>query len=261
MVGQLPWGESPSPVESGPTALRVSDRAVEGAVVARPVGELDVATAPTLRDALLKRAAEHPRAVIVDLSELVVSRTSLLTVLAVVWSRMQAWSSVPLMVVGSARRLGTMGVPASVPVYPTLEAALSTLDEPAERLLAERTLAASLTSAAESRRFVRETLDRWSISFDDDTAESAVIIVNELVQNVVRHTPVAEMRIRLDWHAPWLRLAVADGDLNPAVLREQPGEGGFGLLIVARLSHAWGCAPHPSGSKVVWAVLKADKQR
>ena len=250
-------GEPDTPIEPGAAGLRVFHRAVQGAIVARPAGVLNVTTAPLLRDALLKRAAEDPRALIVDLSELAVSRSSLLSVLAVVWSRMQAWSSTPLVVVGSAHELGTIGVPLAVPVFPALDAALAALDRPRPRLHAHRKLPASLASAAASRRFVTETLDRWPLALDDDSKQSAVMIVNELVQNVVRHTPVAEMRIRIEWHAPWLHLAVADDDLNPAVLQEQPQEGGYGLLIVARLSHAWGCSPHPSGGKVVWAVLSS----
>lgn len=78
--------------------------------------------------------------------------------------------------------------------------------------------------------------------------EQASLALSELATNVVRHarTPFV---VHAEWHAPTLRVEVADDMTMPA--DRAPDRLGFGL--VARLTRAWGIDERPDHhGKVVW---------
>jgi two-component sensor histidine kinase len=89
-------------------------------------------------------------------------------------------------------------------------------------------------------------------------SERLVLIADELTSNALRHggTPVATALSRTG--DQWL-IAVSDASAEvppaPAVGRD-PGQGGFGLYLVADLSvrHGWCVARN---TKTVWAVVPA----
>jgi anti-sigma regulatory factor (Ser/Thr protein kinase) len=111
-------------------------------------------------------------------------------------------------------------------------------------------------SAGLARQATRETLDSWRC---EDLAETAVLLVTELVANVVRHArATTAMRLRLHACRSGLLIEVHDGDpchprpRTPAALDES----GFGFVLVEALADKWGVRETPLG-KAVWAELDA----
>jgi anti-sigma regulatory factor (Ser/Thr protein kinase) len=107
----------------------------------------------------------------------------------------------------------------------------------------------------------RQTLADWDAS---DLADSASLIVSELVTNAVVHTgtPV-ELGLRL--HGGELRLEVEDrhpGRVLPLVDREpsEVEEHGRGLMIASSLATAWG-VEYQATSKRVWAIVERPGAR
>ncbi|MGW6918278.1 ATP-binding protein [Kitasatospora sp. NPDC054939] len=128
---------------------------------------------------------------------------------------------------------------------------------------ARRLLAQSLPnwpeSAGEARRLVGRTLLAWGA---DRVADSAELVVSELVGNVHRHTGCDRLGLILQLHGDVLRIAVRDRDHRLPVCRpDEPGgdtgTAGRGLQIVQHLADRWGCVEARSG-KVVWADLRVS---
>lgn len=134
-------------------------------------------------------------------------------------------------------------------------------------------LSSSAHTVAEARGFTRATLKGWKVC--PGVTEDATVVVSELVSNALRYgigtheagdaTPDA-FGTPGRRHPAWLALtrqesavlcAVSDaGTGTPVVAPQDPlAESGRGLLIVDRLSDAWGwTAPDRSG-KTVWATV------
>ena len=235
---------------------------LQEATIVRLSGVLDVRTYPVLRDALLKCAADQPRAVIVDLDELEIVGDHLTSVFVTVWLRISEWSTVRLVVVpgpahGSLSRYGPMR--RFLSVRPTVLAALAELGEPPPRRRTELWLPPSPLSVRAATRFVADTCHNWEI---EPLAASAVTAAGELVENAAEHAR-SPARLRLELRLGRLTVAVADDDAHP-VSPPRPGlrtpEPRSGLELVAHLAHAIGWSPRQSGGKVVWAVLRPPRE-
>jgi anti-sigma regulatory factor (Ser/Thr protein kinase) len=108
-------------------------------------------------------------------------------------------------------------------------------------------LPAVARSAGPARRATRDTLVSWGC---EDLAETAVLLVSELVANVVGHArATTAMRLRLHTCGSCLLIEVHDDDpgqprpRTPATLDES----GFGFVLVEALADSWGHARrHPS---------------
>ncbi|WP_410623910.1 hypothetical protein [Amycolatopsis sp. cmx-8-4] len=230
----------------------------QGATIIRPSGVLDVGTYGVLRDALLKCAADQPRAVIVDLEALVITKDQLTSVFVAVWLRISQWSTVALVVVpGSAHaalaRYGPMR--RFVTVRPTVLDALAGLGDPPPRRRTELWLPSSPRSVAAAAPFVTDTCGNWDI---DSLGEPAVRVAGELVANAAEHAR-SPARLRLELRLGRLTVAVADDDVRPVSLPQvgkRSPEPRSGLPLVAHLAHAAGWSPRQSGGKIVWAVLR-----
>ncbi|GAA1305736.1 ATP-binding protein [Saccharothrix xinjiangensis] len=233
-------------------------RPVEGCLLVRPSGVLDVANYASLRNTLLKCAVEQPRAVVVDLADLEVRGEYLLSVFAAVWLRTCDWPSVPLLLAGPVEQLPRVtALRRYVTVHDTVDEALAHVGRPAPRRRAHRVLPSATGSPRAARAFVREVCVDWSVP--EAVKHTAVQVASELVTNTVLHT-MSEARLRLELRGAGLTVAVADDDPAAAVLRDPGGapQRGAGLLLVAQLARTWGCVPDPvNGRKVVWAVLDA----
>lgn len=106
------------------------------------------------------------------------------------------------------------------------------------------------------------TARRWAGAFvapvaGASTAETASLLVSELVSNVVLHarTP-CEISVERD--DPLVRFAVRDFSERlpqPAAPSESLAMSGRGLLLVEQLSDAHGVDRHPEGGKSVWFEL------
>ena len=103
------------------------------------------------------------------------------------------------------------------------------------------------------------------------TAETAVLLVSELVTNAVRfagdpkrapryskRADASVISLSLRYFRGSLLIEVFDTDDNPPVLsgRDDYAESGRGLLLVNALSKEWSYFFPPGGGKVVYCVLE-----
>jgi anti-sigma regulatory factor (Ser/Thr protein kinase) len=135
-------------------------------------------------------------------------------------------------------------------------------------LLSHVELRALPASARAARLHTTSILHRWRL---EDLAETAELLVSEIVTNAVRASTRIVHQQRETGQAPraqplrfWLTsdrhsvlIQVWDGDHHRPVLKD-PGpdaEAGRGLLLIETLSAQWGWyAPDEQGGKIVWAV-------
>ncbi|HEY1703562.1 MAG TPA: ATP-binding protein [Trebonia sp.] len=138
-------------------------------------------------------------------------------------------------------------------------------------------LPANPRSIAEARALVRTAIRSWGIPVD---AETAALLVSELVTNAVTHDRTAHDRTAPDSTVTgrtatgnaWVALEISGNrdqlhvevhDASPAqpVLHEAPSldaEHGRGLLLVDLLSSAWGCFPTAAGKAVYFTLTTAQ---
>lgn len=98
----------------------------------------------------------------------------------------------------------------------------------------------------------------WKLS--DETTETAVLLLSELMANACWHArvPGREVRVRCLFDGERLRVEVLDAERALPVRREaRPlAESGRGLGIVAALAGSWGAYPRECGiGKAVWFEL------
>ncbi|PXY31722.1 STAS domain-containing protein [Prauserella muralis] len=229
----------------------------DGCLVVRPTGELNALTYRSLRDTLLKCAADTPAAVIVDIEHLAIATTSALTVFTSAQvSTAAEWPAVPVLLVAhdDARLawLRSTAVGRFVGCHPDLGSAVAAAGSPPPRLRTVRSLPRHRPGIV-ARRFVTEVLEQWQVA---TLVDDAVVIATELAENACVHAGT-DIEIRLELRRGVLTVAIADGSSAPAMLREQPTgpRSVSGLQLVSRLATTWGSTPSPSGGKIVWATL------
>lgn len=114
------------------------------------------------------------------------------------------------------------------------------------------TLPAADRAPGVARLATREALALYQMAH---LAETALLLVSELVTNSVRHANTG-VALRLEITERWLRIEVHDAEPHaprprtPDVLDES----GFGLVIVDALATQWGVYATAAG-KAVWAEL------
>src|SRR3954451_3356176 len=124
-------------------------------------------------------------------------------------------------------------------------------------------------SVRTARRFTNDVLSRWGLA---DLRDDAVLCISELVSNAVVYASSTPVSLGVSRIGSELRLEVRDGrpvdqrfaDVVAARKEDhrhhpllQPVEGGRGLLLVDKLSNAWGVTSLGEQGKVVWCVLVA----
>ena len=120
-------------------------------------------------------------------------------------------------------------------------------------------------SVKTGRDFTRAVLSDWGLM---DLADTAGLVVSELVTNALRHgvpagppvTSDCPVRLRLLGQAPYVMCMVTDPGTGIPVLREpEPcAENGRGLNVVESCCVRWGWHLLDEGGKVVWALLHPD---
>lgn len=114
-------------------------------------------------------------------------------------------------------------------------------------------------SAPHARELLRTQLTDWKI--DGEVAETAELLLSELVTNSLRHAstpPGREIGVRFATYDGRLRVEVADANnCWPTPRQASPeDEGGRGLTLVQALAERWGCCPRRHGiGKATWAEL------
>ncbi|WP_393084603.1 ATP-binding protein [Streptomyces sp. LN704] len=117
-------------------------------------------------------------------------------------------------------------------------------------------LAAHPASVAQARHLTRARLTGWAVS--DDTCDTAVLVVSELVTNAILHSASRRVVCELHDNDDLVRIAVRDegrapGEPHPSPQRPDE-EHGRGLPLVAAVCRAWGAQDTGPGL-LVWADL------
>jgi anti-anti-sigma factor len=244
------------------TSLDIRVSAQEGVAVVRPRGILDIATAPQLRDVLLKAIADQPVAVVAVLDALDLPMPAALSVFTAVARRTAEWSGVPLILVsgrtgGTPLAKHTQAIARFLPVYDDLAGALGAARQPPPRRVTRLRLPPLPHSASTARRLAVATCEFWDCT---DLGEDAAAVASELVANAITHART-DAELRLELRRGLLTVAVTDGSPERPMPTKHshadgPPRGGFGLTIVDSLAKTWGFVPTSGGGKVVWAVLQ-----
>ena len=99
----------------------------------------------------------------------------------------------------------------------------------------------SLEAPRLGRRLLRQALD----SIPGSLVSNVLIVLTELVTNSVRHGSLSpehgvDVEIRVDQRSLTLSVCDPGPGLDPDVIPEPKEEGGWGLILVDRLSTRWG---------------------
>lgn len=247
-----------------PSPLSISSESTRMTAVLTVAGFLDSTTYLTLRDHIIKAALAQPPAVIVDVTALEVPAGSAWSVFTSARWHVSTWPDIPVVLVcaheAGRKAIARNGVARYVPVYPTVESAVEEVVHRGHRgrQRSYAQLPETVASLSQSRRMVREFLTAWS---QFELIPTALVIVNALVENVLKHTESAPA-LRIETDRETVTVAVEDGSRATAHLREQLGgevDQVSGLALVAALSRAWGSSPTSSG-KTVWAVIGPENE-
>jgi hypothetical protein len=238
--------------------MRLETAGFAGVVVATPVGRLDLVSYGSLRDGLLKLAADAPIALVVRLGgSFEVPSRAMLSVFTTVWTKVSQWPDIPMVLLAETDEhrdeLRLSGVTQFVRTAGDLEEAFKAVEQPPDRRFRRVPLPYAPTAPLMARAVVREACELWDLP---RLIDDAVLVVSELVENAVRHAH-SESVLRVELRPSGLSLAVRDDDPTPPVLQwpdpDVPGH--RGVQLVDRISVAWGCALSSDGGKIVWAVL------
>jgi serine/threonine-protein kinase RsbW len=116
-------------------------------------------------------------------------------------------------------------------------------------------LPAAEPAAGLARQATREAVAAWQLAY---LADSAVLLVSELVTNAIQHAgPGGSTTVlRLEYVGGWLRIEVHDASPHRPRPRipDRLDESGFGLMLVDALAAKWG-VQHTAAGKAVWAEL------
>ncbi|MGW7241608.1 ATP-binding protein [Streptomyces sp. NPDC054804] len=115
-----------------------------------------------------------------------------------------------------------------------------------------------LTSVRQARRLVTAQLGDWAVGELADTAE---LLVSELVTNALRHTR-GPLRLNLQLRDSRLLCEVEDTEsTSPARGAADPdAENGRGIELLDLLADAWGSVRTATG-KTMWFELRAESHR
>ncbi|WP_229067544.1 STAS domain-containing protein [Actinoplanes sp. DH11] len=217
-------------------------------------GELSLASAPTVRTALLKCLVEQPDAVVLDLAETVIVEPAAASVFLAAARQASLWPGIPMLLAApnpALAELFTHGY-GRLTVHASVREALHA--ETRQRTLCIKDILLPVSGAARhARELVAEGCLRWGLPH---LVDPAAVVAGELVTNAVVHAgTMIDLRINLGRR--YLIVAVRDGSdvlpvpPSPASVDQA---GWRGLALVTRVAYRWGTLP-AYGGKVVWATL------
>ena len=242
--------------------LRIRAAVVADACVLTVDGALDETTYVPLRDAIVKAALDEPRAVVVDVTSLVVRDEAAWAVFTSARWQVAEWPDIPIGLVcahdhgqNAVRR---NGITRYVPVYPTLQSAVTEL--PADALHRYRrrnkvTLPATTSSASQCRTLTSQWLTGWSRT---DFIHAVSIVVTELVEMALADTNTP-FSLRLETDGSTVAVAVQHLGVLTAIRGQSPDNNVTGLELVAANSRIWGSYTSAAGN-TVWAVVGPENR-
>jgi anti-anti-sigma regulatory factor len=235
-----------------------------GVTTVRLAGDLNVATATTVRAAIGKAAAECPSAVLVDLTDMGQADAVRLSVLAAATHQAQQAWGVPVLLYAAAPQIrrGLGAYRTFVSLHENRREALTAAQENVPRWIRQR-LSPAPTAAAAAREVLDEACLIWRLS---PLRESARLIASELAANAIVHAATA-FEVTASHTGRYLRIADKDGshamqditDMPELTAEFPPHEAGRGLRMVEALSTYWGVTRIPGG-KIVWALLRTVRR-
>jgi hypothetical protein len=242
--------------------LRIKASVVANACVLTLDGVLDETTYVPLRDTIVKAALDEPAAVIVDVTALVVRDEAAWAVFTGARWQVAEWPDVPIGLVcahdqgqNAVRR---NGITRYVPVYPTLQSAVTELPADALRRYrrrAQATLPAMKSSASRCRTLTSQWLTAWSRT---DFIHAVSIVVTELVEMALAYTN-SPFSLRLETDGSTVAVAVQHLGILKTIRRESHDDNVSELELVAANSRVWGNYTSSAGN-TVWAVVGPENR-
>ncbi len=115
--------------------------------------------------------------------------------------------------------------------------------------MSEQALQARPVAVADARRYVRDRLEGL---LTPDRLSDVQLLTSELVTNAVRHAGLKEgdaVNLEIDVDTDTVHVAVVDGGagFDFSKILDEPGDprGGWGLVLVGRVSDRWGIDASP----------------
>jgi anti-anti-sigma regulatory factor len=242
--------------------LRINAAAMVDACVLTVDGVLDETTYVPLRDAIVKAALDEPRAVIADVTGLVVRDEAAWAVFTSARWQVAEWPDVPIGLVCAhdqgQNALRRNGITRYVPVYPTLESAVTELPAEAQRRYrrrAQATLPAMKSSAWRCRMLTAQWLTAWSRT---DFIHAVSIVVTELVEMALANT-TSPFSLRLETDGSTVAVAVQHLGILKTIRGESLGGNVSEQELVAANSRIWGNYTSAVGN-TVWAVVGPENR-
>ncbi|GAA0513808.1 ATP-binding protein [Paractinoplanes deccanensis] len=250
-------------------SVRIESDAEASVALLTVCGAWDRPLWQTVSETLRKCLAEHPEALIVDLSGLddphassaptwMAARGTAATMDPPVQLALCIPPNLPL-----ADKMQRLGAPRFLPVYAKVRQARVAI---ASRLPLTERLMVTLQSDAEAPSVARNLVSDACLAWDlPHLLHPSRIVMSELVTNAVEHAG-SEMTVVVSLRGPGVHLCVADLSAEPPrllkpsrVRRGRPlDERGLGMRLVQGTAAAWGSLPTSTG-KVVWATLQPPR--
>jgi LuxR family maltose regulon positive regulatory protein len=242
--------------------MQLQQSSQQGCVVLTLAGRLDLADAPQLQQAILKRLAQQPPAIVCDLSQVEAIDPLCAGVFTSIRHPALSWPGTALLLCGTrptvADTLLQQGVASRLAMYPSLDQALANAHAQPPWLHEQLALDPVPTAARDGRAFLREVCGRWGMQ---GLADPAALLASELVTLAVVHAGTA-LELRVELLGSRLRVAVHDQDpslLGLLAAREETDRR-LGLLIVDQVATAWGVRQEETGGKTAWCTLEPPPQ-
>ncbi|MCA1710797.1 MAG: ATP-binding protein [Actinobacteria bacterium] len=220
--------------------------AVEIFAVSGPVRASD---AETLRVALERALALHPRGVLVDLTAAGPLAPEAVAVLREVRQQAPGWPRPALVVCGGDAELAGL----DAPVRAGRRDAMEHIDDRSPAPRRRFGLDHALRTPALARHALAQAVDDLHL---EPLSDDLKLVVTELVTNAIRYAePPVELEIEADEDS--VTVAVLDGTPGRPLVRRPPedAEGGRGLLLIDLIAAESGVRPQRDG-KTIWATLE-----
>jgi anti-anti-sigma regulatory factor len=230
------------------------------ATVVNVRGELELSTVADVRASLNKALAEHPVAIVVDLTDVVVTDDITLTVFSAFAKAAAAWPGCPVLLCNADPQvvddLNRLAVTRTAPVHGSRAEAIAVSRETSAPARVRSVLPPGTTALALARDVVRDTCHAWNLA---DLVDDAEVVVNEIVANAVQHAG-GPIDVVLTRRTRYLHMSVRDRS-HAVPCRSIPDPetlmGGRGLLLLDAIAAGWGTTATDYG-KAVWATLRID---
>jgi len=256
-----PWDEQWIVAGLG-SQLRITATSVDDARMITLDGLLDGNGYVPLRDAIVKAALDEPRAVIIDVNGLTVRDDPAWAVFTSARWQVADWPDIPIIMVCAHQQgqnaLRRNGITRYVPVYPTLECAVTELAADGLRRYRRRAVAslpAVKSSIHRSRELVAQWLTAWSRT---DFIHAVSVVATELLEMAVADTD-DPLSLRLETDGSTVAVAVQHVDIENAGRRNSIGDAVWSFDLVVANSRVWGSYTSAAGN-TAWAVVGPENR-